>query len=633
MKNDNIKLKIETIRHSLSHLMAMAVLALDAERHGPNADKRGKLSVKLGIGPTIENGFYYDFDFNMGTSDVQNINGDNFRTSDVQKLTESDLPELEKRMRELIKQNLEFKKEIITFAEAKKLFSEQPYKLELIKELMLGGRTSKGGPTSQKLKSVSIYKSGEFIDLCKGPHVKNTKEINPDAFKLTKIAGAYWKGDEKNPMLTRIYGVAFETKKELDDYLKRLEEAEKRDHRKIGEKLDLFSFNERAGQGLVLWHPKGTILREIIENFWKEEHRKRGYQLVTTPHLYISDLWKTSGHYTWYKENMMITEIENREYAVKPMNCVGVVLIYQEHIHSYRELPLRLAELGTVYRAERSGTLHGLLKPRGFTQDDAHIICTKQQMLDELVKVVDFIFYLYKIFGFDDFHIELSTRPKKSVGSDEIWEKATSALKKALETKKINYKLNPGDGAFYGPKIDFHVKDAIGRTWQCGTIQLDFNLPERFKMEYIDEKGKKQRPVMIHRTILGSIERFIGILLEHFAGALPLWLSPVQAEIINVGAAHRNYADLINQQLTTNDIRANLSDENLTVSKRIREAEIQKIPYILVVGDKEVQNKTVNVRHRNKKEGLSAEAKAKVEEIKIEELIEKIKREIEDKII
>ena len=633
MKNDNIKLKIETIRHSLSHLMAMAVLALDAERRGPNADKRGKLSVKLGIGPTIENGFYYDFDFNMGTSDVQNINGDNFRTSDVQKLTESDLPELEKRMRELIKQNLEFKKEIITFAEAKKLFSEQPYKLELIKELMLGGRTSKGGPTSQKLKSVSIYKSGEFIDLCKGPHVKNTKEINPDAFKLTKIAGAYWKGDEKNPMLTRIYGVAFETKKELDDYLKRLEEAEKRDHRKIGEKLDLFSFNERAGQGLVLWHPKGTILREIIENFWKEEHRKRGYQLVTTPHLYISDLWKTSGHYTWYKENMMITEIENREYAVKPMNCVGVVLIYQEHIHSYRELPLRLAELGTVYRAERSGTLHGLLKPRGFTQDDAHIICTKQQMLDELVKVVDFIFYLYKIFGFDDFHIELSTRPKKSVGSDEIWEKATSALKKALETKKINYKLNPGDGAFYGPKIDFHVKDAIGRTWQCGTIQLDFNLPERFKMEYIDEKGKKQRPVMIHRTILGSIERFIGILLEHFAGALPLWLSPVQAEIINVGAAHRNYADLINQQLTTNDIRANLSDENLTVSKRIREAEIQKIPYILVVGDKEVQNKTVNVRHRNKKEGLSAEAKAKVEEIKIEELIEKIKREIEDKII
>jgi threonyl-tRNA synthetase len=595
MKKQLKENQLDTLRHSTAHILAAAVL-----------EKFPK--VKFGIGPTIENGFYYDF------------------ALPAEALAKAGLEEIEKRMRELIKKDLKFKKEIISSSEAKKIFKNQPYKLELIKEIQ----------KSKKL--ISIYKTGDdfktpksyilnskfFIDLCAGPHIKSTKEINPDSFKLTKIAGAYWKGDEKNPMLTRIYGAAFNNKKELDNYLKLQEEAEKRDHRKIGKTLHLFSLNEEAGQGLVLWHPKGTILREIIENFWKEEHKKRDYQLVTTPHLYVSDLWKTSGHYTWYKENMMITKIEDREYAVKPMNCVGVVLMYQENIHSYRELPLRLAELGTVYRAELSGTLHGLLKPRGFTQDDAHIICTKQQMLDELVKVVDFVFYLYKIFGFDDFHIELSTRPKKSVGSDEIWKKATSALKKALEIKRVNYKLNPGDGAFYGPKIDFHIKDAIGRSWQCGTIQLDFNLPERFKMDYIDEKGKKQQPVMIHRTILGSIERFIGILIEHFAGALPLWLSPVQVEIINVGAAHRQYAEQICQQLTTNNIRTQLSDENLTVSKRIREAEIQKIPYILVVGDKEIRNKTVNVRHYRR--GLEGE-------VKIEKLIEKINKEASERAI
>ncbi len=564
MKQKNLKtMKIDTIRHSLSHIMAHAVMDIFKD-------------VKFGIGPTIENGFYYDFALPSAASAKERF-----------AFKPEDLPRIEKRMRELIKQNIKFEKKIVSKVGAKKLFKNQPYKLELIKEL--------------KIKNATIYKSGDFVDLCAGPHVRSTKEINPGAFKLTKIAGAYWRGDEKNPMLQRIYGVAFNTKKELGDYIKKQEQAEKRDHRIIGQKLEIFIMPPEAGAGLVLWQPKGVILRKIIEDFWTKEHTKRGYAFLVTPHIYSSELWKISGHHGWYKESMMFTKIEDREYGIKPMNCNGHVLVYKSKIRSYRDLPLKYAELGTVYRAEKSGVLHGLMRPRGFTQDDAHIICTKQQMLDELCKVVDLVFHVYKIFGFKDYHVELSTRPKKSIGSDEIWRKATAALKKALEVKKIKYQLNPGDGTFYGPKIDFHVKDAIGRSWQCGTIQLDFNLPERFKMTYIDEKGKKQQPIMIHRTVLGSIERFIGILLEHYAGALPAWLAPVQIWVVPVGSRHNKYAKEVAKKLESEGLRVENKDENETVSKKIREGEIQRIPYMLVVGDKE--QKLNSVRARDRKRG------------------------------
>jgi threonyl-tRNA synthetase len=568
--------KIETLRHSYAHILAAAVQELFP-------------GTKFGIGPVIENGFYYDFDLRCS-------------------LTPEDLPKIEKKMKEIIKKDISFKKQKISKKKAKEIFENQPYKLELINELTE--------------KQATVYESGNFVDLCRGPHIKSTKEINPDAFKLTKIAGAYWRGDEKNPMLTRIYGVAFRVKKELDDYLKKQKEAEKRDHRKLGRDLELFIIPPEAGAGLVLWLPKGAILRETIETFWKNEHLKKGYTFLVTPHIYSSELWKISGHYEWYKDGMMFTEIEGQEYGIKPMNCNGHVLIYKSKIRSYKDLPLRYAELGTVYRAEKSGVLHGIMRPRGFTQDDAHIICTQQQMLDELCQVVDLVFYMYDIFGFKNYHVELSTRPKKSIGSDEIWRKSTAALKKALETKKIKYQLNPGDGAFYGPKIDFHVKDAIGRSWQCGTIQLDFNLPERFQMNYIDEKGKKQQPIMIHRTILGSLERFIGVLLEHYAGALPIWLSPVQAWIIPIASRHKKYADKVSQQLKVHNLRLEIKSENETVSKKIREGELQKIPYLLVVGDKEEKSNTVRVRDRQKGD---------IGMMKIEKFIKKIQQEIAKK--
>jgi len=579
------KNQLDTLRHSTSHILAAAVLEMFPK-------------TKFGIGPTIENGFYYDFD---------NI-----------KISEADLPQIEKQMRELIKKDLKFKKEIVSFAEAKKLFKDQPYKLDLIKELQ------------KNKKKISIYKTSDsknivFLDLCAGPHVNSTKEINPDAFKLTKIAGAYWRGDEKNKMLTRIYGVAFATKKELDEYSRMIEEAEKRDHRLLGQKLDLFHLDEEFGLGLPLWHPKGALLRQIIEDYSIKEYLQNGYQLLRTPHIARLDLWKKSGHWNFYRENMYSPmEIEKEKYVVKPMNCPGHILIYNHQPKSYRDLPLRFAELGTVYRYEKSGVLHGLTRVRGFTQDDAHIFCAPNQINQEITDCLKLGLKVLKIFGFKEYDIYLSTRPQKYIGTIKNWGKATAALKYALEKNNLKYQVDPGEGVFYGPKIDLKIKDSLGRPWQCTTIQIDFNLPEKFDVSYINEKGKKEQPIMIHRALLGSIERFVGVLLEHFSGALPLWLSPVQLEIINVGSGHRQYAKEIYSQLLENNIRASISDENLTVSKRIREAEIQKIPYILIVGDKELKNKTVNVRHyRRGQEG----------EIKIEKLIEKLKKEIENKTI
>jgi len=571
--------QLNKIRHSLSHIMAAAVQEIFS-------------NVKFGIGPAIENGFYYDFDFKPAIS-------------------EEDLPKIEKLTKEMLKKSIAFKRKLISKTEAKKIFKNQSYKLELIKEL--------------PAKEITIYQSGDFVDLCAGPHVKNTKEIDPEAFKLIKIAGAYWKGDEKNPMLTRIYGLAFSTKKELLDYVQKQAEAEKRDHRLLGQKLDLFHFDQEFGMGLPLWHPKGALLRQIIEDYCIKEYLQNDYQLLRTPHIARLDLWKKSGHWGFYRENMYSPmEVEDEEYIVKPMNCPGHILIYNHQPKSYRDLPLRYAELGTVYRFEKSGVLHGLIRVRGFTQDDAHIFCTPDQLNQEITACLKLGLKILKTFGFKEYDIYLSTQPKKYIGSSKNWEKATAALKYALEKNNLKYQIDPGEGVFYGPKIDLKIKDSLGRPWQCTTIQVDFNLPEKFDLAFINEKGKKKQPIMVHRALLGSIERFVGVLLEHYAGALPLWLAPVQAEIINIGSSHQKYAQEIHSQLLANDIRVNLSSENLTVSKRIREAEIQKIPYILVVGDKELANNTVNVRHyRRGQEG----------EIKFEKLLEKIKKEITDKII
>ena len=581
MTND----KLNKIRHSLAHIMAAAV-----GEFFPN--------VKFGIGPAIENGFYYDFDLPVMASGEGG-------------LSIEDLPKIEKRMKELIRQNVAFKRKLVSKNEAKKIFKNQPYKLELIKDLVS--------------KQITVYQNGEFVDLCAGPHVKSAKEINPEAFKLTKIAGAYWKGEEKNPMLTRIYGLAFETKKELLDYIEKQSEAEKRDHRLLGQKLNLFHFDEEFGPGLPLWHPKGALLRQIIEDYCVKEYLQNGYQLLRTPHIARLDLWKKSGHWNFYRENMYAPmEVEEEKYVVKPMNCPGHILIYNHQPKSYRDLPLRYAELGTVYRFEKSGVLHGLTRVRGFTQDDAHIFCSSDQLNEEIANCLKLGLKIFRAFGFKDFDIYLSTRPPKYIGALKNWKKATAALKYALEKNNLKYQVDPGEGVFYGPKIDLKIKDSLGRPWQCTTIQVDFNLPEKFNLTYVNQKGEKEQPIMIHRALLGSIERFVGVLLEHYAGALPLWLSPVQAEIINIGADHQKYAKEIYSKLLENDIRVSLSDGNLTVSKRIREAEIQKIPYILVVGDKELTNKTVNIRHyRRGQEG----------EIKLEELLKKIQKEIADKAI
>lgn len=583
-------MKIDTIRHSLSHIMAHAVKDIFED-------------VKFGIGPTIENGFYYDFDI-LEVEKHGSKRGLAQRT-----LTPEDLPRIEKRMRELIKQNIKFEKKVISKTEAKKMFKNQPYKLDLIKEI--------------KGDKVTIYKSGEFTDLCAGPHVRNTKEINPDAFKLVKIAGAYWRGNEKNPMLQRIYGVAFNTKKELDEYFKQIEEAEKRDHRLLGQKLDLYSIDDEVGPGLILWHPKGALLRQIIEDYWIKEHLANGYELVRTPHIGRIKLWQTSGHTNFYKENMFSPmKVEDDEYLIKPMNCPFHIKIYKSQTRSYRNLPLRWAELGTVYRYERSGVLHGLTRVRGFTQDDAHIICTPEQLGSEVMAAVRFGIRMLKKFGFKDYKIYLATRPKKYVGSLKDWKRATNTLKYVLDKLKLKYETDPEGGVFYGPKIDIKIKDSLEREWQCTTVQFDFNLPERFDMVYIDKKGKKQRPYMVHRALLGSIERFVGVLLEHYAGALPLWLSPEQIWIVPVGSKHRKYAKKLGKQLQELGFRVVVRDENATVSKKIREGEIQKIPYILVVGDKEEKEKSVRVRDRKKGD---------IGMMRLEKFIEKVQNEIRKK--
>lgn len=577
--------KIETIRHSLAHIMAAAVQELFP-------------GVKFGIGPAIENGFYYDFALPSEASGE----GGTF--------TREDLPKIEKKMKELIKKNIKFEKKIVSKTEAEKIFRGQPYKLELIKELTESG-------------SLLIYQAGDFIDLCKGPHLKSTKEIPVDAFKLTKIAGAYWRGLERNPMLTRIYGVAFRTKKELEDYLKKEEEAEKRDHRVLGQKLELFMFDEEVGAGLPLWLPKGTILRRVIEEYLYKELSSQGYQWLTTPHIGNLNLWKKSGHWNFYRENMYSPiKIDEEEYMLKPMNCPFHVKIYNSKIRSYKNLPIYFTELGTVYRYERSGVLHGLTRVRGFTQDDAHVICEPSQISQEITKLVKYGLKILKTFGFKDYVIYLSTRPEKYAGNLKDWQKATNTLKYVLGKLKLKYKVDTGGGVFYGPKIDIKIKDSLGREWQCTTIQFDFNLPERFEMTYVNNKGQKQRPYMIHRALLGSMERFIGVLLEHYAGALPLWLSPVQIWLIPIGARHKKYAIAISRELIEANLRVEVKNENETVSKKIRDGEIQKIPYLLVVGDKEMKKKQVRVRERGRGD---------IGPVKLNKFLKKVKMEIVNK--
>ena len=553
-EQENKKIDVEMMRHSLSHVLAFAVQELYPK-------------VKFGIGPAIDNGFYYDFDFGKT------------------KISDDNLPKIEKKMKEIIKQGLEFKKKNIAKTEALKLFKDQEYKTELIKTKVTG-------------KTVSTYQLGDFIDVCIGPHIASTRDLDIKSFKLDKLAGAYWLGDEKNKMLTRIYGLAFKTWKELNSFQEQREEAEKRDHRKLGARLDLFTFHDE-GPGFPFWHNNGLILKEELINYWRTEHKKADYSEVSTPIMLKQDLWHTSKHMQTYKDNMYFSEIDKEKYAIKPMNCPGDLLLYKEKPHSYKELPMRVGELGLVHRHELSGTLHGLFRVRAFTQDDAHIFCTKEQVKDELKGVLNLTLKFYKAFGFKNFHMELSTRPEKYTGDLKMWSLAEKILEETLKEMKLPYQINPGDGAFYGPKIDSHLQDSIGRTWQCGNGQLEFAQPENFKLEYINEKGTTERPVMLHRTIYGSIERFMGILIEHYAGALPLWLSPIQAQVIPVGADHKEYAQKIAEELKDNNIRAEARLDDETVGKKIREGEIQKIPYLLVVGDKEIKAKTVAVRSHN----------------------------------
>jgi threonyl-tRNA synthetase len=550
MVSDNEQLEI--MRHSAAHIMAEAVQSIFPE-------------AKFGIGPAIENGFYYDFDL-------------------PRSLTVDDLPLIEAKMREIIAADLPFTKQEVTKKKAKILFAAQPYKLELIDEI----------PD----KKVGLYQQGSFLDLCRGPHVSSTGEIK--AFKLLSIAGAYWRGDEHRPMLQRVYGVAFATEAALNDYLKKLGEAAKRDHRKLGKELDLFSLHEEFGPGLVHWHPKGAIIRRVIEDFWKDEHIKRGYDLVYTPHIAKVDLWKTSGHWEFYRDYLYSPmAVEGQEYIIKPMNCLGHIMIYQTSQHSYRELPLRYAELGTVYRYERSGVLHGLSRVRGFTQDDAHIFCRFDQLEEEVARVLELTQFMMKTFGFTKHKVFLSTRPEKYAGALEIWEEATETLRKALVRSGIAYEVDPGEGVFYGPKIDTKIEDALGRDWQGPTVQVDFNLPQRFNVSYIGEDGQEHLVAMVHRTVLGSMERFLASLIEHYGGAFPVWLAPVQVVIIPVADRHLDYARKLEAELKGEGVRVEVNARSETVNLKIRQAQLDKIPYMLVVGDREVAASTVSVRWRS----------------------------------
>ncbi|HNY20391.1 MAG TPA: threonine--tRNA ligase [Flexilinea sp.] len=555
------------IRHSTAHIMAEAVLEKFPEG-------------KVAIGPAIADGFYYDFDLPRA-------------------LTPEDLEEIEHRMKKIIKGNHPFIKEVVSADEAKKIFADQPYKIELIEGLEKGGMDEDGNPTDEK-PEISIYKQDKFVDLCRGPHVSNTSEINPNAIKLLNVSGAYWRGDEKRPMLQRIYGTAWETEAELKDYLWKQEEAKKRDHRKLGKELDLFSVSDEVGQGLILWHPKGAKVRKLIENYWSEEHEKWGYDFVYTPHIGKSQLWETSGHLGFYSENMYSPiDIEGTKYYIKPMNCPFHLYIYKSNLRSYRDLPIRYAEMGTVYRYERSGVLHGLTRVRGFTQDDAHHFCRPDQMPAEIDFVVEFSLHILRAFGFEEFQAYLSTKPEKSVGEPERWKAAESALEDSLKRHNLPYEIDPGGGAFYGPKIDFKVKDAIGREWQLTTIQFDFNEPERFDLTYIAEDGQPTRPYMIHRALLGSMERFFGVLIEHYGGAFPAWLAPVQAEIIPIADRHIDYANELAARLRQNRFRVHVDTRTDRMNAKIRDAQKEKIPYMLIVGDKEMENQQVSLRKRS----------------------------------
>ncbi|MDY5931128.1 MAG: threonine--tRNA ligase [Candidatus Ornithospirochaeta sp.] len=550
--------KLAKIRHSMAHVMAEAVLEIFPD-------------AQIAIGPSIENGFYYDFEL-------------------PRPLLTEDLDTITEHMKAIIKQDKKFVRKEVTRQEAAELFKDQKYKLELLDAIPEG-------------EAVTIYNQGGFTDLCRGPHVESTKELSADGFKLLSIAGAYWRGKESNPMLTRIYGTAWQNAKDLRLYLDHLADIEKRDHRKLGKELDLFSLHEEAGPGLVYWHPRGARVRQVIEDFWRQEHYKNGYEMVYTPHVGKSWLWETSGHLGFYKDGMYPPmEMDKADYYVKPMNCPFHIMIYQNSKKSYRDLPCRWAELGTVYRYEKAGALHGLMRVRGFTQDDAHLFVTPDQMDDEIMEVLRFSLHMLHSFGFNDIHAYISTKPEKSVGEVEKWDAATEALKKAVEKEGLAYDIDEGGGAFYGPKIDLKIKDAIGREWQLSTVQFDFNLPERFKMTFVDKDGVEKRPYMIHRALLGSIERFFGVLLENYAGAFPPWLSPDQIAIIPVGEVAFDYSKQLEKRLRAEGFRAVADLSNERMNAKIRNAQKLKTPYMVIIGEKEMSGDAVSIRYRNGKQ-------------------------------
>ena len=566
---------LDTLNHSTSHIMASAVKKLFP-------------GVKFAIGPSIKNGFYYDFDIETPVAP-------------------EDLKTIEKEMDRIVRQNLKFEKSELSKEEAAILFKDEPYKLELIDDIAD--------------KKVTIYTTGDFVDLCAGPHIDSTSKVG--AFKLLSIAGAYWRGSEKNKMLTRIYGTAFFSKEELRNYLDAIEKAKRSDHRIIGKDLELFSFHDEA-PGFPFFHPKGMLLQNAILEYWRKEHIAQGYKEIKTPIILSNELWKTSGHWDNYKDNMYFVQIEECEYAVKPMNCPGAILVYKSNQHSYRDLPIRYAELGLVHRHEKSGVLHGLFRVRNFTQDDAHIFCLESQLQDEILKIMDLIEKMYRVFGFNDYHVELSTRPLKRIGSDEIWDKAEDALRTAIDKKGLNYKINEGDGAFYGPKIDFHIRDCLGRTWQCATIQLDFSMPEKFDLEYTGEDNLKHRPVMLHRVVLGSLERFMGILIENYGGNLPPWLAPLQAIVLPISDRFYDYSQKVCDVLNSSGYRAEIDNRVESLGKKIRQAELQKIPYMLIIGEQEEQSGTLSIRKK---------AGGDLKNISFDEFIKVLKEAVDSKAV
>jgi threonyl-tRNA synthetase len=567
-EKDNKSEKLYKLRHSTAHVMADAVLEMFPEG-------------KLAFGPPIEDGFYYDFDL-------------------PRNLTLEDLAEIEERMKAIISSDYPFEHSDVSVAKARAMFADQPYKIDQIEKLASGQEDEHGDAGGEPISSLSAYSHHDFTDLCRGPHLDRTGQIPPNAFKLLNVAGAYWRGDENQPMLQRIYGTVWPSRKELKKHLVWLQEVEKRDHRKLGKELDLFSFHEEAGAGLVYWHPKGARVRALIEDFWRERHYEGGYEVVYSPHIGRARLWQTSGHLDFYREGMYSPmDIDGLDYYLKPMNCPFHIKMYQSKRRSYRELPMRWAELGTVYRYERSGVLHGLMRVRGFTQDDAHIFCTQEQIEDEILEVLRFSLSLLEAFGFSDVKAYLATRPDKAVGEPARWQQAIESLKRAIAVEALPYQMDEGGGAFYGPKIDLHLRDALGRSWQMTTIQFDFNLPERFDLKYVGSDGLEHQPYMVHRALLGSIERFFGVLLEHYAGAFPVWLAPVQVVLIPIADRHNTYAHQVADHLHASGLRVEINDSSDRMQAKIRDAQLQKVPYMLVMGDREVEAGTVAVRLRS----------------------------------